>query len=101
MLDKERLRNYVGAPAVGDDEFLTACLTEATSLVDAYDPKKVVPTDVYENAVIQVASELFHRRNAPSGIANFSSLDGAPVRVSKDPLNSVYSLLNRFVVSGV
>jgi len=55
-----------------------------------------------DNAYLQVGSELFHRRNAPSGIAQFSSLDGtSPVRVAKDPMTSVYPLLNRWVVNGV
>jgi hypothetical protein len=48
-----------------------------------------------------VASELFHRRNAPNGIAQFASMDGTAMRVSRDPLTSTYPLLNRYVLGGV
>jgi hypothetical protein len=39
------------------------------------------------------ASELFHRRSAPNGVAQFASFDGSPIRVAKDPMNAVYPLL--------
>jgi len=94
------LRTYVGA-SVSDDDYLTECLASAQALVVAYVGNTPMPTSVMDSAVTQVASELFHRRQSPSGIAQFSTLDGSPVRVARDPLHSVYALLNRYVQQGV
>ena len=100
MKTADDLRNYVGA-GQGDDEFLTDCLAQAQALITSYTRDTQVPLPVLEGCLLQVGSELYHRRNAPSGIAQFSSMDGTPMRVSKDPMASVYLILNRYVVGGV
>lgn len=100
MVTPEDLRAYVGGSA-SDLEFITECLVQATELVDAYVASTVVPESIMDNAYLQTGSEIFNRRNAPAGIAQFSSFDGAPVRVSNDPMRSTYALLNRWVVQGV
>ena len=99
-VDVTRVREYVGASA-SDDEFIQRCINEAMALVTAYVNEVNVPVAVMDNAVTQVASELYNRRNAPSGIAQFASFDGTPQRVANDPLTSVYRLLNRYVTMGV
>ena len=102
MTTPDDLLNFVGGNQ-SDRDFVSKCLAQAIMLVNAYCIRTPeVPEDILDNAYLQVGSELFHRRNAPSGIAQFSSLDGtSPVRVAKDPMTSVYPLLNRWVVSGV
>ena len=102
MTTPEQLLDYVGGTQ-SDLDFVERCLAQAIMLVNAYCIRTPeVPEEILDNAYLQVGSELFHRRNAPSGIAQFSSLDGtSPVRVAKDPMTSVYPLLNRWVVSGV
>jgi uncharacterized protein YuzB (UPF0349 family) len=101
MTTDQDLLDYVGGTQ-SDLEFVGKCLVQAIMLVNAYCIRTEVPEEVLDNAYLQVGSELFHRRNAPSGIAQFSSLDGtSPVRVAKDPMTSVYPLLNRWVVNGV
>ena len=76
-------------------------------LVDQYlglDPAtsatRVIPAGVKRRACLEVASELYHRRNAPNGVAQFAALDGAPVRVARDPMLGAYPILNRFVPGG-
>ena len=96
----EDLRNYVGA-LPSDDAFLMECLSQASALVSQYTHGSTVPMSVLEGVLLQVGAELFNRRNAPSGIAQFSSLDGTPMRVAKDPLTSSYALLNRYITGGV
>ena len=102
MTTTDDLLDYVGAQE-SDRDYLSKCLAQAIMLVNAYCVRTPeIPEDVLDGAYLQVGSELFHRKNAPSGIAQFSSLDGStPVRVAKDPMTSVYPLLNRWVVNGV
>jgi hypothetical protein len=100
MVIVEELRDYVGA-SVSDDAFLGTVLLTAQDMVWAYVGDSTVPDTVLDLAVMQVASELFHRRNAPNGVAQFAALDGTPVRVARDPMTSTYPLLNKFVLGGV
>jgi hypothetical protein len=63
------------------------------ALVDRYQGEAEVPSDLHRQAILICASELFHRRSAPNGLAQFASFDGSPIRVAKDPMNAVYPLL--------
>jgi hypothetical protein len=84
---------------VGTDEttFPQECLTAGHALVTKYIGAKTVPVSLHDQAVLITSSELFHRRSAPNGVAQFASFDGAPIRVAKDPMNAVYPLLQRYV----
>ncbi|CAB4142630.1 hypothetical protein UFOVP437_27 [uncultured Caudovirales phage] len=85
---------------VGTDEtvFPQECLTAGSALVDTYIGEvDTVPASLLDQAVLIASSELFHRRSAPNGVAQFASFDGAPIRVAKDPLGAVYPLLQRYV----
>ncbi len=90
------LKNYVGATAT-DDAFVTDCLAEATLLVNNFADANDVPASVMERAYLECGSELYHRRSAPNGIAQFSAFDGQPIRIARDPMTPVYSLLRRYV----
>ena len=102
MTTTDDLMDYCGAQE-SDRDYLEKCLAQAMMLVNAYCIRTPeIPEEVLDGAYLQVGSELFHRKSAPNGIAQFSSLDGStPIRVAKDPMMSVYSLLNRWVTSGV
>jgi hypothetical protein len=81
---------------VGTDEtdFPQECLTAGTALVTRYIGEvEDIPTSIQDQAILIASSELFHRRSAPNGVAQFASFDGSPVRVAKDPMNAVYPLL--------
>jgi hypothetical protein len=85
---------------VGTDEtvFPQECLTAGLALVTKYvGAVTTVPVSLHDQAVLITSSELFHRRSAPNGVAQFASFDGAPIRVAKDPMNAVYPLLQRYV----
>jgi hypothetical protein len=81
---------YVGTDEV---DFPQECLTAGHALVTRFIGTKTVPVSVHDQATYIASSELFHRRSAPNGVAQFASFDGSPVRVAKDPLNAVYPLL--------
>ena len=89
---------------VGTDEtdFPQECLTAGLALVENYiGAVTTVPVAIKDQATLIVSSELFHRRSAPNGVAQFASFDGNPVRVAKDPLNAVYPLLLRYLGAAV
>lgn len=94
------LQAYIGTEETGD--FINSCLTAGENLVDNYIGQvETVPEQIHDQAVLICASELFHRRSAPNGIAQFASMDGSPIRMGKDPMTAVYPLLLPYVNYGV
>jgi hypothetical protein len=94
------LMDWVGG-SYQDQQLLEKCLAQAALLVNEYKGDTFVPDPVLDHCFLQVGSELFNRRSAPSGITQFSSFDGAPIRVARDPMQSVYPILLRYVEAGV
>lgn len=94
----DRLRGYVNTTG-GDDPVLVASLSEASALIGAYTAGSEIPKEIADRATLEVASELFHRRNAPHGVAQWGA-DGEPIRVSRDPMTPAYPLLRPFLPGG-
>jgi hypothetical protein len=97
------LKAYVGAPD-SDNAFVSTCWDQAHELVDLFCGIAVadVPASVLKRAKIECGSELFHRRSAPNGIAQFATLDGgSAVRVARDPMVGAYPLLTPYIGLGV
>jgi glucose-6-phosphate dehydrogenase assembly protein OpcA len=93
------LQAYIGTDESG--EFITSCLNAGHALVDRYQGEAEVPQQVHVQAVLICASEIFHRRSTPQGIAQFATNEGSPVRVARDPMGAVYPLLLPYVGYGV
>lgn len=94
------LQAYIGTDETGS--FIESCLSAANAHVGNYIGEvDKVPGEVHDQAILICASELFHRRSAPNGIAQFASMDGSPIRVGKDPMTAVYPLLLPYVGWGV
>ena len=95
------LARYVGTRE--DDENAASALDQAIALVDNYVGGVTVPVAVLHRAYLEVGSELFHRRTAPSGIKQFATPDGAGTiaRVARDPMVAAYPLLTPFVGMGL
>jgi hypothetical protein len=94
------LQAYVGTDETG--AFITSCVTFGNEMVGNYvGDVDTVPSEVMHQAKLICASEIFHRRSAPNGIAQFASMDGSPLRVAKDPMGAVYPLLLPFVGYGI
>lgn len=94
------LGEYVGANP-GDEGFVAACLVEATALVEQFIGSREVPAPIKARAVLEVGSELFHRRQAPNGIAQFQGLDASPVRVARNPMVAAYPILTPYTGTGL
>lgn len=120
----EALLSYVGGGSV-DPEFVRHCWEVAVELVDRYVGiacgaeegcpsfphvgyghgsygdysygRGQVPAKVLTLCYVQVGSELFARKDAPSGITSFADGMPSPVRLARDPMTSVYPILRRFV----
>lgn len=95
----EQLQAYVGTQETGD--FIENCLSAGKLRVANYIGGSAVPASIVDQAVLHVASELFHRRSAPSGIMQFATLEGSPARLARDPMAGVYELLLPFCGHGV
>ena len=96
-----QLQSYVGAPD-SDETFVTSCWDEAVVLVTKFVGTATVPATVLLRAKIECGSELFHRRSAPNGIAQFATLDGgSAVRVARDPMIAAYPILTPWVGQGI
>lgn len=93
------LQAYIGTEETG--EFISSCLTAGHALVDRYQGEAEVPQQIHVQAVLICASEIFHRRSTPQGIAQFATNEGSPVRVARDPMGAVYPLLLPYVGYGV
>jgi len=97
----DALKAYVGAPD-SDNTFVSQCWDEAHTLVDHFCGTVVVPANVLNRAKIECGSELYHRRSAPNGVAQFATLDGgSAVRVARDPMVGAYPILMPYVGLGV
>lgn len=94
------LTEYVGASS-SDADYVEQVWNEASALVDNLIGTRTVPAAVVDRCYLEAGSELFHRRQAPNGIAQFATADGAnPVRVARDPLIGVYPILTPYLGGG-
>jgi hypothetical protein len=94
------LQAYIGTDETGD--FIESCLSAGNAQVGNYIGEiDTVPNEIHRQAILICSSELFHRRSAPNGIAQFASMDGSPIRMGKDPMTAVYPLLLPYVNYGV
>lgn len=101
-----RLTQYVsgGSGSVPADvaPFIEACISEAALLVDHLCGTSIdlVPLEVLHRAYIETGAELYYRKNAPQGITQFASVDGAAIRTRRDPLEAVRPFLTPFLPGG-
>jgi hypothetical protein len=99
--DFDELKAYVGSPG-SDDDFVDSCWHEAIALVTKFVGTATVDADVLNRAYLECGSELYHRRSAPNGIAQFATLDGgSSVRVARDPMIAAYPILVPWVGQGI
>lgn len=94
----ERLRTNVGADPTLDDSHLDAVINEAAALIKQYcgDAFSSIPQVISQRAVLEVASELWAKRNAIGGIMQGYS-DAGPVRLARDPMIAAYPLLRPYL----
>jgi len=113
-----KLASYVGASEGEQGDMIADCLAEAQALVERYNRKanpaydgvtvteqyvaSDAPAVIVDRAVLEVAADLWNRRNAPNGVMNaqfenFGGDQGAAVRIARDPMQAAYKILGRWV----
>ncbi|MBD8466794.1 hypothetical protein IFU30_10995 [Plantibacter sp. CFBP 8798] len=94
------LLKYVNGSS-SDLPFAETCWDQASALVSQHVRSAVVPDSIVERATLEVGSELYHRRQAPNGIATFGGMDGGQaIRVARDPMVGAYPILAPFLGLG-
>lgn len=95
------LESYLGTPP--GEPTLPDLLEVAVDLVEGYlgtAGLALCPATVHDHAVIQLASELYARRNSPAGVAQWGP-DGQAIRLARDAMLSVKPLLAPYRGLGV
>ncbi len=92
----QEFKDYVGTKDASTfpQLCLDAGLAEVNEIIGSV---TTVPTSVKDLCVLQVASNHWNRRNAPSGIAQFADGNSAGLRVSLDTKRDVYAQLLPYV----
>jgi hypothetical protein len=86
----QQFKDYVGTKDASSfpQLCLDAGLLEVNLMIGT---ATTVPNVIKDVCVLQVASEHWNRRNAPSGIAQFADGSGQGMRVSLDTKRSIYA----------
>lgn len=88
----QEFKDYVGTKDTSD--FPQLCLTAGHAEISLMIGDATnVPSAIHDVCVLQVASEHWNRRSAPSGIAQFADGSGQGMRVSLDTKRSIYAQL--------
>lgn len=91
----EEAAKYAGAPSPAA---ITRDLATAMDLVAAHVGSGAVPESVLASAVLDVASDLYSRRQHHNGVVTFDSPDGiTAMRVNRDPMAAAYPILRPYV----
>ena len=91
------------APGMPVTEYMTGCVNVASKLIESQiGGGNGIPTEIVDRATLEVAADLYHRRNAPNGIKNFADgFDGAgAIRVARDALVAARPLLAPYLPLG-
>ena len=86
---------YLGTDETG--QFINSCLTAGHAMVDRYQGTATVPEQIHVQAVLICSSEFFYRRNSPQGVTQFASMEGTPIRASRNPMVAVIPILEPYV----
>lgn len=86
-------------PADADAERIRSAADTATTLVDTFLDYEVAPDSIPSpvfDAGVNLTVELFRRKDAPFGVTDSWSVDGASVMLSADVMRGTYSMLDPF-----
>lgn len=102
------LKAFVGITHGNDDVAIQGCHAQALALVTkmnrVWDSESeafvtsAAPVDIVDRSVLAVGAELYWQTKAKNGIAQFATLDDAPVRIARDPKLAAIPLLSPWVV---
>ncbi|WP_114856467.1 hypothetical protein [Brachybacterium sp. YJGR34] len=96
------LQHYVRA-SQHDSAFVTECETRAAQLVADKVGTATVPPAVLSTAILEVAANLYQRRQSSIGTQSFGDPEtlGNPMRPALDPLTPAWPLLRPYLGPGL
>lgn len=59
-----------------------------------------MPTSIYKEEVMELAADLFYRRQAQNGVASVNAMEGTVIRVARDPYKGCDERLIRWAGLG-
>ena len=83
-----------------DEDYVKQCVSEAASLVGQAIGAATIPDEARTRAIVECGSELFNRRQAPSGITQYAAPDGGQIRLARDPMTSARTILAPYLPLG-
>ncbi|TPG09393.1 hypothetical protein [Curtobacterium flaccumfaciens] len=97
MITIDDFRAYIGDTRAEAGQ-LERDLSVGIALVDRATAGAVgIPDAVMDQCYLIAASEVHARQDAPQGVSQFAAMDGAPIRISRDPLTPVYPIIAPYV----
>lgn len=98
-LSLDEVARYAGASS---GEVIHREASSALALVARHIGTATVPPAVVKSAVLEVASDLYARRQHHNGVITFDGPEGVtPFRVNRDPMASAYPLLRPYIAPPV
>lgn len=97
----ERLATFLGVSSGICD--LDSALSTAEAMIEGYCGAALVdvPTEVLDRATVELAAVIYRRKLAGgAGGAQFASPDSGPVMYARDPMVTIYPVLNRWLGGG-
>lgn len=82
---------------VDDLPFAEAKWAEAHGIVHAYIRDSTVPASILSETLLEVGSKLWARRGMQGEAGFGDTLQASPLLAAKDPMVTVYPILNRFI----
>lgn len=60
-----------------------------------------IPDAIGSLAVVECGAAIYYRRTARNGIVSYDGADVQPMRIAKDPLSTVYTILSPYMSPGI
>ena len=86
-----------------DAHVIAAALAGRQMVADHLGPVGIaaIPQVLGDLAVVEAGAAVYYRRTARNGIATFGSGEVMPMRISKDPMSTVYPILAPYATPGI
>lgn len=94
-VDAAAVIEYIGGNE-SDESFVTQCIAVASLTIEHLVADRA-PGEIKDRAILELSSELFHRKSAPQGVAQFQTFDGSVIRIARDPATGIYPLLRPYM----
>lgn len=82
---------------IADSDRLGRHLSTAKAMIEDYTRGCTqIPEEILNRACEALTREIYHQDDAPNGVKMFGGLDGAPIRLARDPFVAARPYLSRY-----